>query len=257
MKKTFLFAALAALSMVSCMNEEFPTLTPTKGYGYINVNVSNDVEMKTRAGEDESSEPAWILKLGEEVLEEKTKKFAAGNYTVSAASHESVDAALALDNNYGVPYYFGEEDFELLAGQTKNITIDCGRAKNSKLSLITTGLNSSVFSNVTLYAQKGDRYLTTNGIKSIFYKKGTNVSYYITYDYTTINENGVSSTNTVTLKNNEQDFNISIAAPGTDYQIILTSTTNGTIIVSVSYDETFDEVGTSVELDAATGLPRN
>ena len=266
MKKTFLFAALAALSMVSCTNNELPEAEP--GYGYINVNVSNDVEVTTRAGEGGgeiatnkivSDLSGWIVTATNTNDQNKTYRLnqlegnavLAATYNVDARTATDMNAATTTDS-YGIAYYQGvAESVVVTAGQTAPANIACGKAKNSKLTLV-NNLNPSVFTNVTLHATKGDGTLTLpNGNNtSIYYNPSTEntstiVQYYITYKYN--NEQTEK-----TLKNGDNDFTIEIAAPGTDYQIKLTSTDNGKINLSITYQD-FTVSGTDFTFDAATG----
>ncbi|MBO5872416.1 MAG: hypothetical protein J6Q75_07260, partial [Bacteroidaceae bacterium] len=101
MKKTFLFAALAALSMVSCTNE---VLTDVDGYGTIVLSVNND-ESVTRAAKAVADLNGWIVKANnasEDItLTTASTKVKAGTYTVSAKSHASEDAALQANGGWG------------------------------------------------------------------------------------------------------------------------------------------------------------
>lgn len=258
MKKTFLFAALAALSMVSCTNNELPEAEP--GYGYINVNVSNDVTVTTRAAEGggESATNNTVTDLrGWTVTatsQDNTTSLnsltgnavLAGSYTVDARTATDMETATTTDS-YGIAYYQGEAtNVSVTAGQTATANIACGKAKNSKLTLV-NNLNSSVFTEVTLHATKGSQILTLpNGNNtSIYYNPSTETTYYITYRY-----NG--ETDVRTLKNGENNFTINIAQAGTDYQIILTSTDNGKINLNITYQD-FTVSGTDFTFDAATG----
>ena len=55
MKKVIFALVAASMTMTSCMNEEFPNAT---SYGQLNVNVSNDLQMNTRASVSDLS--TWI-----------------------------------------------------------------------------------------------------------------------------------------------------------------------------------------------------
>lgn len=242
--KKILFAAMAlGMCMTSCMNDEFPNAVQ---YGYINLNVSNNPVMVTRAGD-----PTWqfsATKDGESYtnIASGANKVPAGTYTITAQSHESEEAANTL-NTYGEPYFYGTSTETISAGQSKDVTIDCGKAKNSKLTLVNS-LNTSVFTNVKLNATSPDRELSlSTQNSSAFYSKGTTVSYNISYIY-----NG-SHAETV-IKNGDQDYTITIAEAAQDYQIKLTSTDNGTINVTVTYDKEFGTVESEdFTFDAATG----
>ena len=242
--KKILFAAMAlGMCMTSCMNDEFPNAVQ---YGYINLNVSNNPVMVTRAGD-----PTWkfsATKDGESYtnIASGANKVPAGTYTITAQSHDSEEAANTL-NTYGEPYFEGQSaPTEISAGQSKDVTIICGKAKNSKLTLVNS-LNTSVFTNVKLNATSSNRDLSLRTENpSAFYSKGTVVSYNISYIY-----NG-SDAETV-IKNGEQDYTITIEEAALDYQIRLTSTDNGTINVTVTYDNDFGVESEDFTFDAATG----
>ncbi len=247
MKKTFLFAALAALSMVSCMNEEFPTLTPTKGYGYINVNVSNDVEMKTRGAKEVENLSSWTVKAtnGSENISLTTAstKVKAGTYTITAKSHTDEAAALADNSDWGAAYYEGSTSGVVVeAGKTVPATVNCGTAKNARLKV-----QFSLISNFTEYsltaANRNRVFDESNSSTALAYYGATEkVAYTLTYKY---NGEEISQpiSGTITMK-----------GAATENIITISSNDNGTISVSVTYDDTFEQ-GTKQELtfDAATG----
>lgn len=243
--KKILFAAMAlGMCMTSCMNEEFPNAVQ---YGYINLNVSNNPVMVTRAGE-----PSWQFSATKNSESYSgfvpgANKVPAGTYIITAKSHSSIDDANTL-HTYGEPYFEGtSNETTISAGQSKDVTIDCGKAKNSKLTLVNS-LNTSVFTNVKLNATSPNRELSLSTENpSAFYSKETEVSYNISYIYND------SDAETV-IKNGEQDYTITIKEAALDYQIKLTSTDNGTINVTVTYDNEFGTVESAdFTIDAATG----
>ena len=96
-----------------------------------------------------------------------------------------------------------------------------------------------------------------DGTKSVFYSVNTDVNYYITYSYNTKDESGNTKTEDKTIKNNDSDFSINIASAATDYQITLSSTDNGTIKVTLTYNDSFTtNNSTTLEFDAATGIQK-
>lgn len=241
--KKILFAAMAlGMCMTSCMNEEFPNAVQ---YGYINLNVNNNPVMVTRAGE-----PSWqfsATKNGESYsgFVSGANKVPAGTYIITAKSHSSIDEANKV-NTYGEPYFEGQSaSTEISAGESKNVVIDCGKAKNSKLTLV-NNLNELVFTDVKLNAASPRELSLSTQNSSAFYSTETNVSYNISYKYNNSQEETV-------IKDNDKDFTITIAEAAKDYQIKLTSTDNGTINVSVTCDKDFGTVEKDFTFDAATG----
>ena len=266
MKKTFLFAALAALSMVSCTNNELPEAEP--GYGYINVNVSNDVTVTTRAEQTLNNIDGWTVTATNTTSNNPTQlslgdnSLLAGSYTVVAknASNMAEAAAKASTSYKGQAYYESTpQTVNVSAGNTTKVTLNCGRAKNSKLTLVNS-LNDDLFTDVKLHAKTandGDSYLELSHNESAFYAPTTVVSYYISYKYTytTSTANNESTTTTVDkeLKNNNYDFTITIMEAAYNYKIELSSNQNGKINVTIKYDDTFTDSETSFTFDAATG----
>lgn len=247
--KKILFATMAlGMCMTSCMNEEFPNAVQ---YGYINLNVSNNPVMVTRAGE---SEPNWQFSAtlnGENyngnISKEETIKVPAGTYIITAKSHTSIDAANVV-NIYGERYFEGSSEATTIsAGKTQTISISCGQAKNSMLTLV-NALNPSVFTEVKLNATSPNRELSlSNEYPSAFYSTNTTINYNISYKYNGSEEETI-------IKNQGQDYTITIVDAAKDYQIKLSSTDNGNIYVTVTYNNEFGTVESEdFTFDAATG----
>lgn len=250
MKKTFLFAAFAALCMTSCMNEEFPTLTPTtSGYGYISVNVSNDVEMQTRATQTvESSELSkWtLIAYDGEIpynLNEVGGKVPSGTYEVTASSHPS-EEGIYVENEWGAPYYSGtaENAVSVEAGKTQTISINCGKAKNARLK-VSFALNDN-FTDCVLTADRGLEFNSNNYLTALaYYSAEEKVSYTFTYTF-----KGTALASPII-------GTITMNGSATENVISISSNSNGTITInSITYNDEFDE-GTKQEVifDAATG----
>ena len=242
MKKIYL--AALTLAMTACVSND--DLNPVDNYGYIDVNVSNDPIMVTRAGG-----PSWLISATKDGssytgIVSGANKVPSGTYVITAKSHTSIDVANTL-NTYGEPYFEGESaETQISVGQSENVNINCHQAQNSKLTLV-NALNSSVFTNVKLNATSLNRQLSlSNQNPSAFYSIETSVNYNISYNY-----NG-SETETV-IKNGGQDYTITIAEAAKDYQIKLTSTDNGNINVTVTYNNEFGTVEREFTFDAATG----
>ena len=245
MKKTFLFAAFAALCMTSCMNEEFPNAPQVseKGYGYINLNVSNDPIMQTRAPKEVTDLNGWIVKAtdgSEEItLTTASTKVKAGTYTVYARNYETESAWMEENDNWGDAYYEGDVEVNVVAGQTTSANIDCGTAKNARLKV-----QFSLISNFTEYSLKAKRNLVFNSENAAtalaYYAAEEEVDYTFYYTY-------IDTPKEITGK-------ITMGDAATENIISIASNDNGTISVTVKYDDTFGE-GNSQTLvfDAATG----
>lgn len=245
MKKVLFALVAAGMTMTSCMNEEFPNAT---SYGQLNVNVSNDLQMNTRASVavSDSDLSTWkVSAVGSNqttyTLTTKSTNVKAGTYTVSAKSHESEAEALT---GWGAAYYEGSTSGVVVeAGQTVPVTVDCGKAKNARLKV-----QFSLISNFTEYSLTAvtapNRNLVfdaSNSSTALAYYGATEVvNYTLSYKY-----NG-------TLK--EIPGQITMKGAATENIISIASNDNGTISVTVNYDDTFG-TGNSENLvfDAATG----
>lgn len=256
MKKIYL--AALTLAMTACVSND--DLNPVDNYGYIDVNVSNDPVMVTRAEQDVKDLSGWTITAdgtdNNYTLNLNDNKVLAGTYSITAKNATDVETANAADDGWGKAFYKSEsQNVTVAAGNTTTVNINCGSAKNSKLTLV-NNLNDKVFTNVKLHAKKGDNYLEMDGNKSVFYLVGTEVNYYITYTYNTTDGSGNKQTEK-TIKNNDADFSINIEQAATDYQITLSSTDNGTINVTLTYNDSFaTNNSTTLEFDAATGIQK-
>ena len=242
MKKVIFALVAASMTMTSCMNEEFPNAT---SYGQLNVNVSNDLQMNTRASVADLS--TWTVKaVGPQTytLTSKSTNVKAGTYTVSAKSHADEAAALQDKNGWGAAYYEGTAaPVEVTAGSKKDVTVECGTAMNARLKV-----QFSLISNFTEYSLTAvtapNRNLVFNASNSntalAYYGATEVVNYTLSYKY-----NG-------TLK--EIPGQITMKGAATENIISIASNDNGTISVTVNYDDTFG-TGNSENLvfDAATG----
>lgn len=239
--KKILFAAMAlGMCMTSCMNEEFPNAVQ---YGYINLNVSNDPTLQTRAVENVEDLSKWVIEAvdGSEkyTLTTETTKVKEGTYVVSAKSHVSEDAALLVNNGWGAAYYEGSvSGIEVEAGRTAEVNVECNTAKNARLKV-----QFSLISNFTEYSLTAERNLvfdSDNAASALAYYAATEeVGYTLKYKY-----NGAEKTisGTITMKGAATENIISIA-----------SNDNGNLTVSVSYNSEFGTVEEEFTFDAATG----
>lgn len=240
MKKVIFALVAAGMTMTSCMNEEFPNAT---SYGQLNVNVSNDLQMNTRASVSDLS--TWTVKANDGTSEisltTASTKVKAGTYTVSAQSHASEAAALQDNDGWGAAFYQGTAaPVEVTAGSEKDVTVECGTAKNARLKV-----QFSLVSNFTEYSLTANRnrvFNESNYKSALAYYAATEVvDYTLSYKY-----NGTPKQ----ITGNK----ITMNGAATENIISIASNDNGTISVTINYDDTFG-TGNSENLvfDAATG----
>ena len=246
MKKTFLFAALAAFSMISCTNNELPEAEV--GYGYINVNVSNDAVVETRASETVSSIEGWQIKTKkgtEGNLEDwsSNKAYAAGEYTVFAQNYADEAAWKAANANWGAAFYQGSGNVTVAAGQTNSAIIDCKTAKNAKLT-VNIGELPSTFTDVNVVVKRSDDiHLTfpTEGHTEAFFEADETVYFYLSYKF----KGDIRNTESATIK---------MRGAATHNIINVTANSNGLISVTIKVDESFGEGNSAtITFDGATG----
>lgn len=241
MKKTFFAVALAMVSLSSCTNE---VLNDVDAMGTIVLSVSND-EQVTRAAQTVEDLNAWIVKANDGSkdisLTTASTKVKAGTYSITAQSHTDEAAALADNSGWGAAYYEGSTfDVVVEAGKTVPATVDCGKAKNARLKV-----QFSLISNFTEYsltaANRNLVFDASNSSTALAYYGATEVvNYTLSYKY---NDTPKQITGQITMK-----------GAATENIISISSNDNGTISVTVNYDDTFTEGSESeIVFDAATG----
>lgn len=240
MKKTLFSIMALAMTMVSCTNE---VLTDVDGYGTIVLSVNND-ETVTRAAKTVADLNGWVVKANngsEDIsLTTASTKVKAGTYTVSAQSHKSEAEALQDNDGWGAAFYQGTAaPVEVTAGSKKDVTVECGTAKNARLKV-----QFSLISNFTEYSltAKGNRVFNESNYNSAlaYYAATEVVDYTLSYKY---NGTPKQITGQITMNGAATENIISIA-----------SNDNGTISVTINYDDTFGTGNSeNLEFDAATG----
>lgn len=246
MKKIY-FAALA-MALTACVSNE--DLNPVDNYGYIDVNVSNDPVMVTRA----EGEPNWIISATKNNAEYSgitvgENKVPEGEYVITAKSHESIEEANIKDS-WGQPFYLGKsEKITISAGQRNDAGISCGKAKNSKVTASFDLVSN--FSNCVLTLDPDLRELQISknadnnnitGNSSAFFSPGS-VNYKFSYSY----NNGTE----ITSNNIEGQLT---CEAGNEHYINITSDDKGTLTVTITFDPNFtDGTDQTLTFDAATG----
>ncbi len=250
MKKRILPIIALALSATACVSDADLDVTDNKGY--INVSVSADNSMETRAVQTVSDFSGWTVKVGETAWTGSTQGFSAGTYTVTAMNYNDVAAALEANNSYGAAWYTGtQESVQINAGQKTSVTIQCGKAKNARVRAEIAD-NMPSISDVQIKVYKtGDSsrqpVLSTTNTTAYFEAStettSVGISYVISYKYGSNSERTTLNAKTLILGKAAQENVIKI-----------TSNTNGSINISVSYDDAFESGGEqSITIDAATG----
>ena len=250
MKKNFLPIIALALSATACVSDADLDVADNKGY--INVSVSADNSMETRDIQTVSDFSKWTIKVGDIVWESSTQGIEAGTYKVTATNYATIEDALAANNTYGEAWYSGEkEPVQITAGKQTSVPIECGKAKNARVRADIQSKMPSI-SEVQIKVHKKndtDRQPvlsmenTTAYFEASTESSSVEIIYEISYKYGSNSDRTTLNAKTLTLGMAAQENVIKI-----------TSNTNGSINISVSYDDTFDDGGKeSITIDAATG----
>lgn len=252
MKKIILsVCALSAMVLTSCSNEVdmFETIGTPKAT--IELNISNDKEMQvaTRASDKVADNSTWYATLGSnqqcKVSVLIGKAYTPNTYQLTVSNYESLETALTSNNGAGDMYFEGAKSINLVKG-TNTITVDCGKAKNSKLTVNWSGTSGvQGLSMTSVEAGQTSRtkytYSDASSDKSAYFKAGEDITCTINYNY---NDKPMSLNKT---------FNNPLAAH--EYKLNVSANNNGTITtITINYDDAFTTGSTeSVTIDAATG----
>lgn len=237
--------AIVAAGFTSCSNEVdmFEPINSDKAT--INLNITNDNLMITRAESNVTNTSSWYIKVGTNdqisVSELSSKKYTAGEYTIVVSNYANEAAAITANQ----AYYSGSLTKNLVKG-SNTVTVSCGKAKNCRVKADLAGLAD--FSLITAakltVSQEGvdNRVLNTTNTTGYFYAgTGKTITYQLDYKY-----NGVDAT--------ALTGNISSPVAATEYQVKVVTNTNGTITLTITYDTEFTEnTVETITIDAATG----
>lgn len=244
MKKTLIFIAAAA--MLCACTKQNGSLAEV-GYGYIDLGLSTDNEVVTKAEANVGDLTNWTVKVGGTSYTGAGQKIAAGKYTISASNYTDEATAIASNSGWGDAFYSGSTaNVTVTAGQTTEASIACGKAKNARLAV-----EFALGSDFTDYKVTVTKEGVSNGLvfntenastaKAYFTAGKENIAYSISYTYKEEAKTPINKT-------------VTLGGAATEKKIRVASNTNGTITITVTRDEEFGDGGSeSVTIDAATG----
>ena len=254
MKKIYL--AALTLAMTACVSND--DLNPVDNYGYIDVNVSNDPIVETRAEVNDLEN--WTVVVtptnsdGTNVTckasELSTKSFKKGNYSVEAYNYVDDATAHLQNRNWGAARYFGrtENSVSVTTGGTASASIACGKAKNSRIKAtfnLNTENNTLKFSDykLTLNYEDGGRQLDIdqNNVETAkaYFSAGT-VKFEFSYKFNNQEKSTIKSEIT--------------CEAGKEHIISISANENGIISLTINYDDQFENgEDATLYFDAATG----
>ena len=246
-------AVIATASFTSCSNEMdmFDPISSDKAT--IDLNITNDNVMVTRAEGDVPNPSSWYITVGTnaqiQVSELSKQKYEAGPYNITVSNYATEAGAIEAND----AYYSGQVSKTLEKG-SNDVTVACGKAKNCRVKVDLAGLEGfTAISEAKLtVSQEGitdPRVLdnSANGIPTgYFYAgQGKTINYSLGYKY-----NGTAKDALI--------GSISNPAAATEYQVKVVTNTNGTITLTVTYDTEFEtKTAETITIDAATGEKEN
>lgn len=246
--------------MSSCVSEDLDLnkQAAAEGKGFIALNVTNDDALTTRAVNNAPTD--WTVKLGGQATHTLTvgtiasQSLAAGDYTVEVYNFATLDAALADNSNYGEAWYYGElgitdesKKVTVSAGTTSEATLALGKAKNAKFTINASVPASAALTVTATSGSTSSRALTFTKAANGSFNRTT--AYFPATDAVTINV----VYNNVTLDNSLAKT-LKMAGEGTENTLAITTNGNGTISLTITYDDEFTTGNTqTINFDAATG----
>ena len=260
--------ATTMLSMSSCVSEDIDlnkkAQDPDKGY--IALNVSNDDALTTRAihstnatGDQVSLDASdWTVSITGSTPYNGTvsglasKSFnAAEGYTATVSNYVNLAAALAdnTGDSYGKAFYQGtSSSFTVTTAQTITPSIACGKAKNAKFT-INASVPTSAAITITATSGSGDNSRALTFTKAANGSFDRTTAYFRAEDEVTIHV----VYNSVDLDTSKAKT-LTMAGAGTENTLAITTNDNGTISLTITYDDEFTTGNTqTIEFDAGTG----
>lgn len=260
MKKIWIILSVALLSC-ACTKTDFGPDGDGQDYGYLSLALSSDNDInQTKAVQTVNDLSNWNVTVSQEggsfepvsckASELGTKAFTAGTYTVSVYNYADDAAACAANSNWGAARYAGSANVTVEKGKSNPVSVACGTAKNARFKVVFADSFTAICTDGSGNASDGYTF-TTTGTRNLVFSKTTagNLAYYAagaTVNYT------LSYTYQGSTKTPAGSFTMGAAA--TEKTITISANSNGTITLSISYDDTFTTVdGETVVIDAATG----
>lgn len=268
MKKNYSLAALIliATAFTACNSES--ELIPEVGYGYIElVNITTDATVETRAEQTEGDLSKWTAVVKNSSNETAfsdlasklaTHAFTEGTYSLEVYNYvDDATASAVTDNNgtqWGAARYQGPattQTFNVTKGTSVPVEVKCGKAKNARLGVT---FNSS-FTGVVATGYK----LTTTDARALEFNAdnttGTNTKY--AYYAASTSESTVSVPYKLeyTFKGSSKTVTGSVAmgAAATQKTLNVSLNSNGTVTLTIKYDDEFTNSTEDITIDGATG----
>lgn len=266
MKKYFSLAALAlvATAFTACSSDS--EMNPEVGYGYIELaSVTADAGMATRATQTVGDLTGWKVVITNGSTSTTydantlgSQPFTAGTYSLEVYNYvDDAAASAAVDKNnqqWGAARYTGPattQNFTVEQGKTKSVSVDCGTAKNARLAVT---FNTS-FTSVVATGYK----LTTTDTRALEFNAdnttGANIKYAYYAASTTDNTVSVPYKLEYTFKDSPRTVTgtVNMGGPATQKTLNVSLNSNGTVNLTITYDDQFTNSQENITIDGATG----
>lgn len=255
MKKIYL--AALTLAMTACVSNE--DLNPVDNYGYIDVNVSNDpiVETRTTPTSVNINNKNWFVTIGQTEYTGSNQAFTAGEYSIIVKTHTDVTTANEK-GNWGEAYYDNQgknpaDKVTVVAGTTVTPEINCGKAKNARISVQFTEQFTNVFKTYKFKITAPRELTFDNQNKYISENSSDNKYAYFNGDQAltvTLLYDKAENVENPSLSISPQ---ISLGAAGTEKIISVTANTHGNIQLNITTEGFGTPTTETLTFDAATG----
>ena len=220
--------------------------------GHIQLRVSTDDALRTRAMQDVDNVSSWyaVVSNETETLYDQqigdalgARDFEPGTYSVSVRNYNDADAALAANSGWGDAYHTGSaSDIEVSAGGTAYVHITCGRSQNAKFRLDYSEF-SGIIDAFTISAPKTLTFAHAAGTLSreAFFAPNAELTYTITYTLADVTKTTDAQT-------------LTLGAAATVSILRIKSDVNGNISNSLTCDDEFeDDAQSDIIIDGASG----
>lgn len=249
MKKIFKYACAAVaatLSFTSCSNE-VDMFEKAGKTAKIDLNITNDNAMLTRAVANVPDASNWYITVGSnaqiQVSSLSSQKYEAGTYNISVSNYASEAAAITAND----AYYAGSLSDQTLVKGNNTLTVACGKAQNCRVKADLSDLSDfEAIKDAKLTVKQADvtdRVLDGENTTGYFYAgESKTINYQLDYKY-----NGNDAT--------ALTGSITNPAAATEYQVKVVTNSNGTITLTITYDTEFTtNTAETITIDAATGI---
>lgn len=257
MKKTIIAAAVL-VAMTAC-NKNVIEMTPSEGYGYIDLGVTADTEMViTKAATEMTDEQLAgynvILKKGsEEVWTREFSAITADDLKQPAGTYTLYVENLTVEETYisdkGVVRVSGENNVTVTAGLSSLCTVAC-TPQNSKVSFITTADFDTVFDNPAVSVKESDSRTvamtvgsTHTGADCAYFEPGT-----LTWTLTAQLGGQTKTYTKVFTAKKAKWTQVTFTTGSTDGQIDVTITVDGEIVDVETITAVVDPFSDAVEI---------